>query len=450
MGAAHSSSEADDDNDDDNNNNYDSDTLKVVPSLPTRATHSGYRVLALEGDVGCCFARIHGPMQRTLPRLSDAGVLEFATRTLLRLNNITVARNAVASCDRDCAMVGPLDYFDNMERPDAVTFTISLPTVADPPHARFPKIESHPLLAEVASSRPLRPVTAADVVRVKALWISGRRHGDAIEQLKKSYASEHGIVHVFGNSLFPNPGVLELELDDAAIDFPVCDATELDLSQFGCRIVDNSEPFRFTTAPIDPKDFPRPVTYNFAKRYGRSCVEHGAGLFLETHDFTQSMTAANPDSCGFIKIARWLDGGPAAGATSPTPGVLEIVALRIPHGYTIIIDANCIHGDSTFVGLWLMAMSTDHVTMASADTVFLKHARTKQNVDCRCAAHDVAPPSLVPNAAPVTEGWVVFRDATKEELTSFAEATRGASFVLQPFSKLSWTTTIFRRFGVRL
>jgi hypothetical protein len=442
MGTTQSTSVDDNDNDNDNNNAIESTT-------PTNAIHQGYRVLALEGDVGCCFARIHGPMQRTLPHLSDAGVLEFATRTLLRLSNIAVARNALADCPRDCAMVGPLDYFDNMERPHAVTFTVALPSLADPPHARFPRIASHPLLAEVRDSRPLRLVAADDVVRLNALWISGRRHPAAIARLKAEYATEHGIARVFGNSLFPNPGVLELDIDgDAVIDFPVVDATALDLSAFNCRVVDNSEPFRFTAKPVDAKNYPRPVTYDFGANYGRTCVTHGAGLFLETHEFTQSMTPLNPTSCGFIKIARWVDQEAAADSDSPSPGVLEIVALRIPYGFTIIIDENCIHGDSTFKGLWLMAMSTDHVTMASADTVFLKHARTKQNVACLCAAHDVAPP--VPNAAPVTDGWVVFKDATDEELTQFAAATRGASFVLQPFSKLSWTTTIFRRFGVRL
>lgn len=377
----------------------------------------------------------------------------------MRLNNITVARNSADTLDRDCAMVGPLDYFDNMENPHAVTFTIALPTLADPPHARFPRLSPHPLLAESRAARPLRPVTADDVVRVKALWVSGRRHGDAIEKLKRSYVEDHGITRVFGNSLFPNPGILELDIDandnddndNAAIQFPVVDATALDLSPFKCRVVENSEPFRFVTQPVDAKDFPRPVTYDFGTNYGRSCVTSGAGLFLETHDFTQSMTPLNPTtSCGFIKIARWVEGGDQDSTDGPTPGVLEIVALRIPHGWTIVIDANCIHGDSTFKGLWLMAMSTDHVTMASADTVFLKNARTKQNVECLCAAHDVAPAPLDPNAAAVTEGWVVFKNATRDDLTQFAEATRGASFVLQPFSRLSWTTTIFRRFGVQL
>lgn len=552
--------------------------------------HKGYRILALEGDSGCVFCRVHGEMQRTLPSLSANGSIEFATRTLLRMANITVARQL----GRDRSMVGPLDYLANLEQPERFLYTILLPTSDWPLATRFPRYIAHPRegatvadrsASAAAAATPHRPVTNADCVIADALWISGKRHPNAVKRAAAVYKAEHGIDRVFGHSVFEGPGILELSLveDEATkgrakgiastatacdvpenannesgttneasktpgaeggsqeeeeamksaetvFNFPLVDATAIDLGPFKCRVVPNHIPFPFLAppntsdadgaaaepaAPLPPTHWPRPVTYQFQPMYAHEAVYGSgqAGLFLETHDFTQSMTPVNPDSRGFIVVGRWLEDDayttdpstappPAKGRTvmasscsadnddaeepTPTSRRLALLALRIPYGYTIIIDKDCIHGDTTFIGLYAMAMTTDHVVMGTADTVFVKHSTTKRNIDFSCAEHSIvadgvvvtgnnassrpadkvgegadaenvdSPTALnaaasssaaVPLPVPVREGLVVYKDATKAELDAFKAATKGASFVMQPFSKLSWTTTMYRRLG---
>ncbi len=313
--------------------------------------------------------------------------------------------------------------------------------------------------------------------------------------------------------------------NQTVFDFPVVDATELDLegSGFRCRVVKNDEPFRFTFEEnVPPKNWPRPVTYILQEGYARESVygPNQAGLFLEHHEFTQSMTPADPDARGFIVVGKWVDGekivdqdgqpwpAPENGTMfeeytegkkngsdddndctsssssssssngkrirkapfDSTPRKLQLLALRIPYGWTIIIDRKCIHGDTTFIGNYCMSMTTDHVQMGSADTVFLKHAKSKKNVMFKCDAHSKIPEEAqkiakwikqeeedeendddddVPESypVPVNEPFFVYKEPTMGELEKFDRDTKGASFVLQPFSKLSWTTTLFRRFG---
>lgn len=127
-------------------------------------------------------------------------------------------------------------------------------------------------------------------------------------------------------------------------------------------------------------------------------------------------------------------------------GVLELIAVRIPYGYTLLVDKGCMHGDTTFRGLYMMGMTSNHVTMSTADTVFLKHASTKRNVCLACAKHDR--PGLDSLDAPrAPRPIVVYANPTQKELDRFAAATEGADFMVQPFSKQSIKTTLFRRLG---
>jgi hypothetical protein len=502
-----------------------------------------YRLLALEGESGCVFCRLHDPRSRSrLPQLSDKGVVECATRTLLRMANVT----AVRQLDRRASMVGPGDYFCNVERPGHFCFTIELPTANMPPARRFPRWREHPLSAQVTRTaascvglRAVRPGT--DSVVVDATWVSGRQFPREVARRAALYRERHGVEKALGDSLFDSPGLLEVSdpRDPArsVIEFPsaaVDDATALDLAPFRCRLVRNDQPFLLHNerngegggVETDPKDDPRPVTYEYKPGYAKRCVGGGAseggdsaaaGLFLEHHwGFRQTMTPLDPLCGGFIVVARFADGrngladyeedgrrGPPifrdadnddgdATPRRPTIRRLEMLAVRVPFGWTIIIDPGCIHGDSTFRGLYMMAMTTNHVAMATADTVFVKHAATKRNVDFVCADSDApldlttlhggapacclmlpppigngggggggggdgggiggggrggAPPVVFPAVAsppPI----VVFRDASVDELARFDEATRGVNFVMQPFSKTSWSTTVFRRAGV--
>jgi hypothetical protein len=111
--------------------------------------------------------------------------------------------------------------------------------------------------------------------------------------------------------------------------------------------------------------------------------------------------------------------------------------------------------------LYMMAMTTDHIIMATADTVFVKHSKSKKNVEFSRSGDESAAVSKNDDGEQqrhdskdhpvrVREGIMVYKDATLAELQRFDKKTRGASFVLQPFSKLSWSTTLFRRFGWKL
>ena len=430
-----------------------------------------YRLLTLEGQTGAVFCRVHDTRaQRTMPSLSDAGRFECATRSLLRMFNLAVFRGR----DRAGSMVGPGDYFCNVERPHASLFTIEIGPdwAAGSP---LPRFVPHPLPPDShddgedggdAKKPPTRRpvITGVDTAVVPAKWVSGQSNPAEVARLVAAHrqCGRGGKADPFGGSLFPNPGLLLIDVEDddggqqhggqqqggrARIDLPAVDATTLDLSGFNARLVRNDgAPFRLADAPLAAKDEFRPVSYDFGERYAEHCVEAGAGgLFLETHTFTQTMTPLDAHACGFITLGRWVDGvGVGAGAaTAAGPVLLELIAVRIPFGWTIIVDSGCMHGDSTFVGTYMMSMTSNHVTMESADTVFLKRMSSlSTNVDLRCDAHRTP---AGPRAAP--RPIVCFSEPTEAELQAFRAETAGISFMLQPFSKLSWATTIYRRFS---
>lgn len=76
----------------------------------------------------------------------------------------------------------------------------------------------------------------------------------------------------------------------------------------------------------------------------------------------------NEQCGGFVTIGR------------ETAESLELVALPVPFGYTLLVDVGSIHGDSTLTGMYMMAMTGNHRAMRTADTVFIKNPETKTNV----------------------------------------------------------------------
>src|SRR5438045_4085077 len=71
------------------------------------------RLLLLDGDDGTVACRIYGDlMSATIPRFSDNWTLESATRSLLRMKNLTAVRGIPGA-----SMVGPVDYLGNLEEP---------------------------------------------------------------------------------------------------------------------------------------------------------------------------------------------------------------------------------------------------------------------------------------------------------------------------------------------
>jgi hypothetical protein len=100
---------------------------------------------------------------------------------------------------------------------------------------------------------------------------------------------------------------------------------------------------------------------------------NGSGAFIERHEFIQAITPLNKECGGFVILGREV-------TDSLGRNHLELVACPVPFGFTLLVDVGSIHGDSTLTGLYMMAMTGNHIAMRTADSVFLKHRETKNNV----------------------------------------------------------------------
>lgn len=356
------------------------------------------RLLLLDGDSGSVACRVYGNlMSATIPRFSDNWTLESASRSLLRMKNLTAVRGLPGA-----SMVGPADYLGNLENPDQYLYTI---------RNGFPPLVYRHLLVE--EEIVLKPLDNGVVTVVKAHWTHGE--GDEIEQKQEEYQiTPKDLRH----SLFPNPGLLEI--GQRVVELKSFDARNIDLSSFKARLVDHSIPFRITKRPLPSKDEYRLVTYLYEPSYAEWQINYGGGLFLEKHLFSQTITPITPQSKGFVTLAR----------TNRNADELELVAIEIPCGYTLIIEEECIHGDTTLNGFFMMGMTSDHTTMASADTVFLKYPETKENVIMKIASSEcLIPPNDIP--AP----YVIYKQADENDQEKFREMTWGQNFIFNPFSR---------------
>jgi hypothetical protein len=161
-------------------------------------------------------------------------------------------------------------------------------------------------------------------------------------------------------SLFPDSG--ELILNESEIDIPII-STGYNLSSFNVRLVP-SEKVTYDVSLKQKKLFS--ISYFFSKNYYKYAIEND-GIFVEKHPFIQAMTPVDENSSGFIIVGRIQN------------FQLHLVGIKIPLGFTLLIDSNAIHGDSTFSGMYRMEMTADHVELAKADTVYLKN-KQGQNV----------------------------------------------------------------------
>jgi hypothetical protein len=100
---------------------------------------------------------------------------------------------------------------------------------------------------------------------------------------------------------------------------------------------------------------------------------NGSGAFIERHEFIQAITPLNKECGGFVILGREV-------TDSVGRNHLKLVACPVPFGFTLLVDVGSIHGDSTLTGLYMMAMTGNHIAMRTADSVFLKHRETKNNV----------------------------------------------------------------------
>ena len=147
---------------------------------------------------------------------------------------------------------------------------------------------------------------------------------------------------------------------------------DYDLSEYCAQVVKNEEPWSFDQQLVKANRHAqhklRIVTYNYGDRYLPDYVMQNSGIFIERHQFIQSITPMNEMCGGYVLLGK------------ESGSILELVAVTIPYGCTLLVNVNSIHGDSTLTGLHMMAMTGNHIAMSTADTVFLKTASTGKNV----------------------------------------------------------------------
>lgn len=367
------------------------------------------RLLLLDGDEGTVACRIYGTLlSGTIPRFSDNGTLESATRSLLRMKNLTAVRGIPGA-----SMVGPIDYFGNLEDPHQYLYTIE--NNFPPLFYRQPISENQ--TNELAHLKPLDPHF---MTTIKANWVRGKDY-DTIQEKQEHYrvTKKH-----LRQSLFLEPGLLELEQE--FIELQWFDPRDVDLSSFKARLVNNQTPFQITEKPLPSKDEYRLITYLYEPLYADWQAKNGSGHFLEKHQFSQTMTPLTPDSVGYVVLAR----------TNEAPEELELIGIQIPYGYTLIIEDGCIHGDTTLNGLFMMGMTSDHTTMRTADTVFLKYPESRENVKITMIGQGDTP--ITDHSFNVPPPYVIYKDATQADRNTFYKLTAGQSFIFQPFSREYW------------
>ncbi len=301
------------------------------------------RMLGMKGDDGLFSCRLADGWS-TAPAFSENGRLKIVTRAYLRLNNIAVFRGDSDSTDLSRAMIGPNHYLGVLD--DTHKYTCKLANTENG-ILQFVSMGATP-----EQTLPSQPIQQKDVLMVDAAWVSGK-HKDNRGEVQKNLKSNSGAKN---QALTDDIGVLKFEGNRYVL--PEVDGTKYDLSSFGAKLVKNDLPFKITKEKEDPLDV---VTYHFGSEYAKTIVEKKDGLFLETHNFTQIMSPMTADSGGFITLGRWNE-----------KGKLELIGVKVPYGYSIIIDKGAIHGDATFVGSYLMAMTVDHHTMGTADVLYLK------------------------------------------------------------------------------
>jgi hypothetical protein len=402
------------------------------------------RILMLDGENGSVGCRVYGPLgTSTLPKLSENNVVESATRSWLRMRNLVAVRGVPGGE----SMIGPADYFGNLEMPHRYRYTISFQSWN--PIPEFRRIDWDPQQSAEwkhnEDEKSQHELSDRHVVRVRGQWKSHVK--------KKTKHENEEEEQSFGPSLFPRPGLFLLEQKEILL--PYFDASWKKLERFRARIVRNDVPFSITQRPLPVADEYRLVTYVYGPGYADRQIKRGGGLFLETHAFAQFITPMSLLCSGYVILAT---------AISGRVHEYDMIAVHIPYGWTLIIDPGCIHGDTTLVGHFLMGMTSNHRTMATADTVFLKYHNSdretcnvytqilySEDLAARVAdAGDAAPnanavvvspprvPPRVNRQIPCQPPYVLFYNGGEKELEEFHAATQRTSFIVNPTSAGYW------------
>lgn len=363
-------------------------------------------LLCLRGQTGTLACRVYEPLYaKLLPQRSEPwNRQKYAWLSEEKMHNLIAVRGRPGA-----SMVGPADYFRDLDRSDQYLYTLDINS------DRIPRFTEHPL-SEQNYSNTTSPKAIADdkITRVNAKWFSGFDK-EGIRTKKAEYQESS----VFGGNLFPNSGILEID-GPKEIKFQTFDPTGVDLSAFKARLVPNNEPFQITAERLHVDDEYCAVTYQYDAGYADEQVKTGGGAFLEFHEFAQTITPLDPDTRGFVTLAKW----------NKLHTQLEMIAVQIPYGYTLIIDKHSIHGDTTLDGLFLMCMTSDHISMATADTVFLKQAASKENISLKLDnildnQPNQRPPGLL-------DPLVFYDENKKTDFARFATRTKDMDLIFTP------------------
>jgi hypothetical protein len=319
---------------------------------------------------------------------------ESATRTLLNLYNLHTVRGILDPETRrlqlESSMSGPHHYYGFIMPTNAHTITFN-------PYNKQPVFHSHgeQFISLVKQHKLFIPTDSNIIKLTDYNWFSGDKLPTAIKlkynlehtQTKDKYILQKNLVDTkkatllnIYDSLFDNPGILEVKEPTLAFNV-ITNAYDYDLSVYRVQVVKNNTPFAFNQSLVRTHKHAqhklRVVTYNYGSQYLRNylmsankdCDGSGSGIFIERHEFIQSITPMSPSCGGYVIVGR----------ENYHTHILELIAITIPYGYTLLIDVGAIHGDSCLTGMYMMAMTGNHEAMQTADTVFLKNTDTAKN-----------------------------------------------------------------------
>jgi hypothetical protein len=386
------------------------------------------------GDCGTVSGLLHDSTYGWLP-------LECASQTLSNLYNLHACRGCIISnsagthkipsemvLDLSASMSGPHHYLGHIDPRDYITIHIPQSNISDNPRKYGLPIytsyttsndsntnqngistgnnnlaqQLYPLVQKLKTKIPDDMIYTLSAENWK--WISGK---DITSRIRKRYnLSPTGNTNkqyintatggLASDSLFPSPGILELGVSEIRLpiinpDPETNNGLEYDFTCFGVQFCRNSQPWQFRQSGIHAYKHAqhklRLITYYYGDRYvddylmkpryaaaDKSDRPGGSGLFIERHEFIQAITPINSDCGGFVILGRELKTW-----TGRLVG-LELIGVRVPFGFTLLVEPWAIHGDSNLVGLYSMAMTGNHEAMSTADTVFLKNHNNGANV----------------------------------------------------------------------
>jgi hypothetical protein len=297
--------------------------------------------------------------------------LEAATRTLSNLYNLRAVRGNVGPNGLifESSMTGPHHYGGYID--PTKTYII------DTTEMKYQEVVGGPARPELM---PL-PDEYKHVLKqgegegLRYNWIKGGGFEQTLVNVETGLAVD---------SLFDTPGILKISQSELHMNI-ITEPHKYDLRPYHAQIVRNDVPFGFDQELVQSSEHAqhklRIVTYNYGDKYVNDYLlkDGGSGIFIERHDFIQAITPMNEQCGGFVILGKE-DGDE-----------LELIGATVPYGYTLLVDKGSIHGDSTMTGLYMMAMTGNHVAMSTADTVFMKTNDLK-NV----AVKPLAPLPIIP------------------------------------------------------